>query len=230
MLTHDHLCRAWTWPYIIKNNTKNLLESSWEDVDNDVDLLLLDVGANAGDFSSAFFESLSTKYKLKSYGFEPYPLITVRQDLKENPNYTLIPKAIGKEKGSLVLHVPTPNGEEVSATCCSSLYSRPVFDSWDDTYIKKFDVEVTTLDEFITQNKITKVDFLKVDVEGWELNAFKGASKSLANGIVATGLFEYGIDFMTETGGNLGDILDFMDSHNYSCFWGTQGRHSRLHR
>jgi FkbM family methyltransferase len=39
-------------------------------------------------------------------------------------------------------------------------------------------VEAITLDEFVERNSITRLDFLKIDVEGFELNVLKGAVNS----------------------------------------------------
>lgn len=43
-------------------------------------------------------------------------------------------------------------------------------------------VKNLVLDEYIFQNKIEKIDFMKIDIEGWEPLAIKGASKSLSQG------------------------------------------------
>lgn len=40
-------------------------------------------------------------------------------------------------------------------------------------------IEVTTLDLFIEENGVKRLDFLKVDVEGWEASVLKGGEKSI---------------------------------------------------
>ncbi len=45
-------------------------------------------------------------------------------------------------------------------------------------------VEVTTLDKFIREHQITRVDFLKVDTQGFDLRVLQGAAESLASGVV----------------------------------------------
>ena len=40
-------------------------------------------------------------------------------------------------------------------------------------------IQITTLDSFVKRNKITNIDFIKCDVEGFELFVFKGARKTL---------------------------------------------------
>ena len=41
------------------------------------------------------------------------------------------------------------------------------------------EIEITTLDNFVKKNKIQRIDFIKCDVEGFELSVFKGAKKTL---------------------------------------------------
>lgn len=40
-------------------------------------------------------------------------------------------------------------------------------------------LEALTLDEFVSRNSIKKIDFIKVDIEGFEMNFLKGAEKTL---------------------------------------------------
>ncbi len=40
-------------------------------------------------------------------------------------------------------------------------------------------IDITTLDKFVKRNKISKIDFIQCDVEGFELNVFKGAKDTL---------------------------------------------------
>lgn len=53
------------------------------------------------------------------------------------------------------------------------------------------DVEVVTLDEFVTENKINKIHLLKIDVEGNEMNVLRGAKKSLEKDIFDVIQFEF---------------------------------------
>ena len=39
--------------------------------------------------------------------------------------------------------------------------------------------QTISIDEFVEQNKIPKIDFIKLDIEGAELNALKGGAKSI---------------------------------------------------
>ena len=51
-------------------------------------------------------------------------------------------------------------------------------------------VETTTLDAYLESHGIERVDFMKVDVDGFESEVFAGARKSLANGKIRALLYE----------------------------------------
>lgn len=53
-------------------------------------------------------------------------------------------------------------------------------------------VELTTLDRFCEENGISRVDFLKLDVEGHEVAALDGAGELLAGGAIEAIQFEFG--------------------------------------
>lgn len=57
---------------------------------------------------------------------------------------------------------------------------------------KKETIELETLDNYCSNHGITQIDFLKIDIEGHELEALKGASQLLKQGKVKVIQFEYG--------------------------------------
>ena len=53
-------------------------------------------------------------------------------------------------------------------------------------------IQITTLDDYCSKNKIERIDFIKLDIEGNELNAFIGAKKMLSEKRVKYIQFEMG--------------------------------------
>ncbi len=47
-------------------------------------------------------------------------------------------------------------------------------------------------DNYVARHCITKIDLLKIDVEGWEMSVLKGLSGSFAQGIIKCCQFEFG--------------------------------------
>jgi FkbM family methyltransferase len=53
-------------------------------------------------------------------------------------------------------------------------------------------VQLEVGDNYVARHCITKIDLLKIDVEGWEMSVLKGLSGSFAQGIIKCCQFEFG--------------------------------------
>jgi len=129
----------------------------------------LDVGANNG-----YYYCLKVARRFlgcKVYAFEPDPAI--RQHLKKNieingfnSNITVVTKALSHSESVVRL----TKGRDASGFV--------VVDA--KTSIPTIPVECTTLDIFAVANALDRIDVIKVDIEGGELNFLKGAMKTLS--------------------------------------------------
>jgi FkbM family methyltransferase len=75
-------------------------------------------------------------------------------------------------------------------------------------------IELQTLDEYCSKHDVVKIDYLKLDVEGHELEVLRGAENALNDGRIGMAQFEYGgcnIDSRVL----LKDIFDFVQSLPY---------------
>jgi FkbM family methyltransferase len=75
--------------------------------------------------------------------------------------------------------------------------------------------ELRTAKDYITKNKVEKIDFLKIDTEGFEFNVLKGFGDKLS--IVKYIQFEYGGCF-PDAGITLTEVIDYLKSHNFENF------------
>jgi FkbM family methyltransferase len=125
----------------------------------------IDVGANIG-----YFTMHLAQVAAQVYAFEPAPpaLVRLRQAVVHAKNIEVLPFAVGANDDEWGrLHV---GGGDAA---CSTL--RPLHD-----LAPSFDVPIVTLDRFCEERGITNIDFMKVDVEGWEPHVLAGAG-SLIN-------------------------------------------------
>lgn len=76
-------------------------------------------------------------------------------------------------------------------------------------------VEVTTLDKFIHERQITRVDLLKVDTQGFDLRVLHGAAGSLASGIVRNVYVELNFVPMYAGQSSVREIEDFLQGHGF---------------
>jgi FkbM family methyltransferase len=128
-------------------------------------LIIYDVGANYG-FLSLVWAKATLKRNGFVFCFEPSP--TVSKITEKNifinglNNTKLLKKAVGNMNGSIKIYdsLTTSNIEPTDN-------SKPV------------DVEIITLDMFSDLEQIEKVDLIKIDVDGIELDILNGAKKVL---------------------------------------------------
>tara|TARA_R110000824_G_scaffold274672_1_gene463397 strand:- start:1212 stop:1838 length:627 start_codon:yes stop_codon:yes gene_type:complete len=78
-----------------------------------------------------------------------------------------------------------------------------------------FHCNVIPAEDYIVENNISRIDFLKIDVEGYELEVLNGFRDKLS--IVNHIQFEYGIG-LRDNGHNLSDIINLLQKYSFEDF------------
>ena len=81
---------------------------------------------------------------------------------------------------------------------------------------KSVNVPMTTLDEYISQQKIAQIDILKIDTEGFEAMVLYGAQASLKAELFKLIEIELTIDERFGSAGNFYDIEKYLIPNNYT--------------
>jgi FkbM family methyltransferase len=138
------------------------------------DAVVLDIGAHAGEFTK-IFARLAPKGRV--YAFEPGSyarsiLLPVLR-LRGLGNVTVLPLALGDAPGELELSMPVkPSGSYgfgLSTLAGRRNFAQSVSES----------VRVARLDDMVEELGLTRLDFIKADVEGWERRLLAGGERSL---------------------------------------------------
>lgn len=146
--------------------------------------IIFDVGANIGNYS-LLIKLVNPNSTI--YAFEPSP--TTFSKLEKNlAEHRVI--CINMGLGSSVTQMELFDYKEVDSSSHASLYSG-VFDDLRKTEKNSTLVDITTLNQFCKDNHLEKIDFLKIDTEGNELEVLKGASELLQAGKIAIIQFEF---------------------------------------
>lgn len=136
--------------------------------------IVFDIGANYGDTVLKYNQLF---HDASIYAFEPYDLTykSLVQKVQHIQNVITAPLAISDQHGSLVFYV----NRNVNTN--SLLPSQKMGLTSDHEVQQRSTVNVnsTTIDKFSDENNITQIDILKLDIQGGELAALKGASKLL---------------------------------------------------
>jgi FkbM family methyltransferase len=138
---------------------------------------ILDVGANIGGYSA-----MLRKYGigLPIFAFEPHPAAFRELQLASGRHrFTAVPVGAGEVSSrSVIYDYSGGRGSEHA-----SMY-REVIEQLHDGKAEELPIELTTIDEFVTAQHITRVALLKIDTEGHELSVLKGARRSIARGLI----------------------------------------------
>lgn len=132
------------------------------------DDIAIDAGGGWGDTALRFAHQAGRNGKVYSFEFIPSNLALMRTNIKLNPELEnrieIVQNALWSESGmSMYCHDDGP---------ASSINSER-----NDYY--NIEVKALSIDDFVEKNNLQKVDFIKMDIEGAELRALKGAEKTI---------------------------------------------------
>ncbi len=177
---------------------------------------IFDVGANRGQFLRLLLDNISTEH-YSIHCFEPgnEAFRMLHDSFAYDERFRLNNIAIGKEPGESLLFY------DVSGSGCASLTRRRL-----DHLGIQFDmvesVQLNTIDGYCSENDISHIHLLKIDIEGHELDALNGARMMFENGAVGIVSFEFG-GCNVDTRTFFQDFWYFFSSHNLKLFRITPG-------
>jgi len=140
------------------------------------DSVVIDAGANIGIFS-LFVHYLNRNARI--YSFEPAKnsFKVLKKNIISNNlenNIFVLNLGLGDKKGKAEMMVQDSSLGGGNVMLDSDLLKNKEF-----MYNRKEFIEMTTIDNFVKDNSIKKVDFIKIDTEGYERQIIKGARKTI---------------------------------------------------
>jgi FkbM family methyltransferase len=182
-----------------------LLSETW----NSSVLTFFDVGAHAGGTS---LKALKEFPGARIFAFEPHPKTFLRL-ADATKGYSVVDPiqiALGGKAGDQIMHtyrVPAINSLVPNARYPVRLgeQSSPIT------------VKCTTIDLFCEERKVNKIDVLKIDTEGFDLEVLKGARWMLKRRAISFVYFEFN-DIQADeksVGGALAPIDELLRRHQY---------------
>ncbi len=148
--------------------------------------VIFDVGANDGRWSLALARHLGVENP-RFFLFEcsPYVLPRLRERLDKIPRATLIDAAVSHEPGTVQLYTPTRGSGLASLHERRDVGIRP-------EHYELVQVRSVTIDGVVEEQGLDRIDLLKMDIEGHELHALRGAAGILGRRGVDAIEFEFG--------------------------------------
>jgi FkbM family methyltransferase len=181
--------------------TLNIIKSSIKNGD-----VVLDIGANIGIYSVVLSRLIGSTGKV--YAFEPDPITAefLKKNLELNNcnNVTVIQAALSDENSKIILRKPEGGGDAFNY----------ISKNIENAKSKENIIDSIRLDDFIQENNISKIDFIKIDVEGAELLSFRGAFKLLSEikPIIITECYE---PYLQRFGHKIIDLVMYLNQFGY---------------
>ena len=173
---------------------------------------VFDVGANEGQSAREFLRHFP---QARIFSFEPTPATfqQLSRFAEMHPRITPVNKALGETPGRAEFNEngfnqtnsmlrANPRGEEYlgpGVTNCQ----------------RKIEVEMTTLDDYVQQAAIERIDLLKIDVQGFEPCVLKGARATLAASKIGCVVLEVTFIPVYENQATADDLIALFAEHQY---------------
>lgn len=166
------------------------------------DSVFIDIGTNKGIYLYQAEKSITTG---KIIGFEPnISLVNYIQPLFNKA--VIFPLAVSSTSGTAVLNIPKKgNGLQDTRASLETMGED----------VEKIEIDMVTLDQFAKDKYLSKIDLVKIDVEGHEFDTIKGCENILRN---QRPIFIIEIE-LRHAKYHIHEIFDFIKGFGYEVFY-----------
>ena len=176
-------------------------------------MVFLDIGANIGQYTLLAAHRVGPTGRV--YSFEPsgrmYSELQYNVALNNlSDNCFLNQVAVSEKKGSAQLSRYEPGAEVFGSLGNQHWANRSIVGSEE--------VKTITLDAYVLENHIPKIDLIKIDIEGGELPALRGAERILSQPDAPTIVLEMSDINTVGFGYKALDIWDYLEGLGYRMY------------
>lgn len=170
--------------------------------------IFLDIGANIG-----YFSLLAAKHQptARIFSFEPvspiFNLFEQNISLNDIKNITAINSAVGEANSENYIYISGADNTGMSS------FQKP--ENYSGSTEK---VKIVSIDEWFSNSGLSKIDLIKLDIEGSELSALKGMKEALLNFKPAV-VSEINPEMLRQFNTKAVDIFNYLNDLNFCGFF-----------
>ncbi len=169
---------------------------------------VFDVGANEGQWATMALDVIGAR-RLHCFEVAPATAQLLRQRLEDRPNVSINNVGLGADTRTIDLYFYPKRTDRSSAYLLNDGFTK-----------EQVKASVIPGDEYVEQNNIDEIAFLKLDVEGMEMEVIHGFERSLRSGVVKAIQIEHTPSHVLSRHflKDFVDVLRPFDFHIYRCF------------
>jgi FkbM family methyltransferase len=179
--------------------------------------VFVDVGAHIGIYTLAMARAAGPSGSVHSFEPNPTTFERLRHHVLQNGlgNVRLNQVAVGSTEGRAKLNAPTKENSGAASLLSTNMPDR--FDA------RPVEVQVTSLDAYCRRHPFDRLDVIKIDCQGYELQVLEGGSNVL-QGFRPRLLLEYDVDFLLAAGASGTRLCSMLETWGYKAFKMHRGR------
>lgn len=178
-------------------------------------MTVIDIGAHIGLLSTIIAQKVGASGRVFSFEPTPSTFQLLQKTIAINGNQKIITpfnKAVSDKSGTTTFYItdkPAHNSNSLANTKREN--------------VKEFgiDVKLVSVDDFASENKLSKIDLIKIDAEGAELSVLKGAEKIITAFRPKILLALHPLSIIS-FGDSLPEIWDFVTGKGYKVYYLNQ--------
>ncbi|MDJ1175405.1 FkbM family methyltransferase [Roseofilum capinflatum] len=171
--------------------------------------IFMDAGAHCGQYTLIASRSVGETGQVHSFEPDPetFKLLSKSVQLNNLANVYLNQLALSSQEG--IRHLYFASSHCTGASSLSTPYT------YSDV---NCEVKCTTIDSYIHQNKVEEVDFLKIDIEGHEIDALKGGNLLFSSKNSPIIITEFNEQTQNYFGSTCKDLAEFLINRKYELY------------
>ena len=166
---------------------------------------VLDIGANIG-----FYAKLLSELTGKSgavHCFEP-----------DTVNFSHLKKSVGQINNITLNHLAVNATTEIIKIYTSKELNVDHRTYQPEDFDQEIEIAAISIDDYVSRNKISKIDFIKMDIQGFEMQAIKGMSNTLASNPKIQLISEFWPYGLNKAGSSAMEYFNYLRSKNFICY------------
>lgn len=172
------------------------------------DGVVFDVGAHAGQFTKLFSKLVPQG---RVYAFEPggYPLSILRKVIAVHRlrNVAVFACGLSDKAGTSELHMPIKKSGSMG-------FGLSHMGAAGTGAVRTESVALSTIDDFVKRHGVTRLDFIKADIEGWEMRMLAGGVRTLQT-LRPVLMLEASDAYLARAGDTVQSMADFIAGVGY---------------